>query len=285
MPYRWPLLITPHPAAPWRGVATCLLLAFALATSTANAQISYFNIDSDRPTKIEDALPLDRYLLDLHLSPVGAAIPGDGATSWRAVAGATYGIVPRTQVSLALPLAYHDDEPGIAGIDVGALYTLTAETRTWPALAVRGDVRMSVGPLAPERTYGSLKGIVTRRLGWARLNVNGGYTFGSAHAEDIVRRLPDVRRWLVGGSLDRSFATRSLLAGVEVYALQPLDDAADVAWHAGVGLRYQLTTHLVLDAGVGAPLTDGDRPVTITVGLSRAQALKALIPGLGRWGW
>lgn len=284
MPAWWPPLVKPHAAARWRGFATCLLLAFALAPSTANAQISYFNTDSDRPTKIEDALPLERYLLDLHLSPVGAVIPGDGATSWRAVAGAAYGIVPRTQVSLALPLAYHDDELGLAGIDVGALYTLTAETRTWPALALRGDVRMSVGSLAPERTYGSVKGIVTRTLGWARLNVNGGYTFGSAPAEDIVRQPPDLRRWLIGGSLDRSFPTRSLLAGVEVFAVQPLDDAADVVWHAEVGLRYQLTTHVVLDAAVGAPLNDGDRPVALTVGLSRAQALKTLIPGLGRWG-
>lgn len=283
MPNRWFPLEKHHAAAAWQSVAIGLLIA--LAPEGAGAQMTYFNTDAGRPTRIEDALSVQRYLLDLHVSPVAVLVPDDGAVAWRAIPEATYGVAPRTQVSLALPLAYHDDELGLAGLNIGALYTLTAETRTWPALALRGDVLTPVGSLAPERTYGSVKGIMTRTFSRARLNVNSGYTFGSAAVEDTERDRPDVRRWLIGASLDRSFPTRSLLAAVEVYAEQPLDDTEDVAWSAGVGLRYQLTTNVVLDAGAGATLTSGGGPFYITLGLSRAQAVKTLLPGLGRWGW
>jgi hypothetical protein len=52
-----------------------------------------------------------------------------------------YGILPRTQVGVGVPLAYTDlgasrQHSGGAGIDVSVLYNLNAETGTVPAFGV-----------------------------------------------------------------------------------------------------------------------------------------------------
>ena len=264
-----------------------------LLPAGAAAQTGYYNTDVGRPIRVEDAYAVERYALDLHLAPLRLE-RGDGVTAGLVTPEATYGLVPRTQVELGVPILYRDpgdgrERAGVAGIELTALYNINAETRTLPAFGVRAGVLMPVGPLAPERMLPSFKGIVTRSLWGARLHLNVQYTFGDEPDDAAADRTAalaglGVSRWLTGAAIDRAFAFRSLLVTAEAFAAQPLVDTADVQWNAGAGLRYQLTSTITVDAGIGRRLTGADQAWYVTLGLARIVSTRAIFPGRGAWG-
>ena len=250
----------------------------------ADAQADVRNTDAGRPIQIEDAYAIDRYLLDVHVAPIAVAWARGSGAAWRVEPEVTFGLVPRTQIEVGAPVAFRDETVGLAGVNVSALYNLNAETTSRPALAVRGGVLMPIGQLAPARTYPSLKAIMTRTFDWARMNVNAHYTFGTAPVEDVAADAPEVRRWLVGGAVDRSFVQQTVLLMAETFMEQPLDDAADPVWTVGAGLRYHVTPSWAIDAGIGTAVNGNARPVFLTFGIARSMAIRMLMPGMGRWG-
>ena len=281
------------------GRAAAAIAALAMSgllglARTVAAQTDYYNTDAGRPIQMEDAYATERYGFELQLAPVRLERGRRGLYTWGVEPEVAYGILPRTHVGVGFPFALVDLGPsgrrsGLAGVDISVLHNLNAETRTVPALGVVAEVLAPVGGLAPDRTYGSLKGIVTRTQRWARFHVNGQYTFGDAPAtsssspdDDAMVVGPgavELARWLGGVAVDRTFPLRSMLVTGEVYARQPIVEDEDVEWNVGAGVRYQLDPSFALDAGAGKRLTGNDRGWFVTFGLARAFAVRGLMPG------
>lgn len=272
------------------GVTAILLAAFA---QVAAAQVTYRNTDIGRPLRVEDATALDRYALDVHISPVTFAWGADSSRQWSASPGLSYGLLPRTQIDIAIPLASTgrgtDRRTGIAGLDIGALYNFNAETTTFPAFAMRGSMLLPVGEAGPASAHPVVAALATRALAGFRVHLNGSYAFRDETLDisaEEERRTADagVVRWLTGIAVDRTLPRRSMLLIVETSASQPLDPAEDVLWNIGAGLRYQLTPRVTADLGISARLTGPERLWSLTFGLGRVTAVRSLLPGVGPWG-
>ena len=212
-------------------VATLTLSGLVTLAHGAQAQTDYYNTDAGRPIQIEDAYATERYAFELQLAPVRLERSSGGIYNWGVEPELAYGIFPRTQIELGFPLAFVDLGPdgrrsGLAGLDISLLHNLNIETRTLPAFGIAAEVLAPVGGLAPDKTYGSLKGIVTRTYRWARFHVNGQYTFGDAPAsgsaspgDDASLTGPgavELARWLGGVAIDRTFPLRSMLVTGEL---------------------------------------------------------------------
>ena len=257
------------------------LIGTALAAD-ARAQTDYYNTDRGRPVQIEDAYPTERYGFELKVAPVRLERANGGVYAWGLDPEIAYGILPRTQIEIGLPLAYRElgaqHQSGIAGLEASVLHSFNAETATWPALALRADVLAPVGNLAPSRAYPSITGLATRTVRWARFHVNGQYTFGDAPSGDVGGGALEVSRWLAGGAVDRTFPLRAMLATAEFYGRGPMTSGEPVEYTAGAGLRYQLNPRLALDGGLGRRLNGHAPGWYLTFGSAYAFALPWLLP-------
>jgi len=280
----------PHPAASpaphiRRHVGCRIALAVALALSAAPAlaaQTDFYNTSRGRPLRIEDAVPVEYRAVELNLAPVRLDVMSQDTRFWSLHPEATIGFLPRTQLQLALPLAYVDapgtSARGVAGLDVSVLRALNMETSI-PALAVAGDISFPVGPLGGTATYGTVKGIVTRTLPWARFHGNAEFTAGpsTSSADPTTSAANDGRdlsRWLAGLAVDKTFVFHSLLVTAESFAEQPINSGASVAWSAGAGLRYQLDPRWTMDAGLGRRFTGDNRAWYVTLGSAYSLGLR-----------
>jgi hypothetical protein len=272
-----------------RGLATCLAL-FEGATSTLRAQSAYANTESGRPLRTEDAYVIERYRLDADVGPVTwQQSRKDG--SWVVNPELIYGILPRTQVQLAVPFGGRTANQGSVGVndvELSATYALNVETRSFPAFAVRGRGLIPVGDFGVRAGHTSLAAIATRSFGWGRLSVNHEYTFGDeppgSAAADPRFVAATVSRWWTGAAVDRALPLRGLLVGLEVFARQPLATGSHPRWNAGAGVRYQLTNATVIDLGGGATFAGDDPSGMLTIGIARSVAVGNLFPGIGGWG-
>lgn len=263
-------------------VSLCHVLVIACAGRTALAQnILLANTDAGRPFRVEDALALPRYALDLHVMPDWS---GNGtAGSWSLRSGAYYGIVPRTQIDVELPVILGrtgSNEPSVSGVRIGAQHALNVESRLWPALALDASMLLPAG--AVRRSHPSVKGIATKTFKWARVNISSESFFRGEPLESEARS--SLAQWETGVAVDRLFPRTAFLLGGELVARQPLDDAAPIRWSAGVGARYQITPSVVLDGRLSRDLTGSPRTWGIALAASRSIPMSALLPGLGRWG-
>ena len=287
------------------GLATARRFSFWLALGmvlpvASPAQTDYYNTDRNRPIRIEDAYPTERYAFDAHLAPFRLERSAGGVYTWGVDPELAYGILPRTQLEVGLPLVYSDAgtsrQFGVSGLDVSLLHNLNVETGGLPAVGIRASVLAPVGSLAPDRAYPSLQGMLTRTYRWARFHVNGEYTFGkspesseggasslttatAATTAAVESGGSELSRWLAGAAIDRTFPLHSLLLTGELYARQPIEDEQDVEWNAGAGLRYQVGPNFALDGGIGRRLTGSDRSWFVTFGVARVFGLRSLMPG------
>jgi hypothetical protein len=264
----------------------------ALQPAAAGAQTDYYNTDAGRPVRIEDAYATERHAFELKLAPVRVERGRGGLYAWGFEPEIAYGVLPRTHIELGLPLAILDGDgtssrAGVAGVEFSVLHNLNTETQSLPAFGLRGDVLLPIGRFGPERTYVSLSGLVTRTWWFARLHVNGRYTVGSSsdpsageNALSSGHGSAETERWLAGFALDRAFPLDAMLLIADLFARKPIDANADVEWHAGAGIRYQLSPRLAVDAGIGRQLT-GDPVWSLTFGTAYAFGLRALIRGSG----
>jgi hypothetical protein len=254
-------------------VRYALLGAAALLTAArpGSAQTDYYNTDAGRPVVVEDAYPVERRAVELQAAPLRLERGRGGVYNWGIEPEFAVGILPRTQIEVALPLAYVDAglagrTSGLAGLELSALYNFNAETAI-PALAVAADVLLPVGRLGPEEAYGSVKGIMTRTFTWARFHANAQYTFGMEPPPTVGDGGGiEVSRWLGGLAVDRTFPLLSTLLTAELHARQPIHADEDVAWVLGTGVRRQFSPRWALDGGAGRRLTGEDRAWYVTFG-------------------
>lgn len=247
-----------------------------LIARSAWGQTDYYNTDAGRPVTVEDASPIERRAFEVQAAPLRLERARHGVYKWALEPELAYGILPRTQVEVGLPLAVVDAgvggrTSGLAGVELSLLHNLNVETSI-PALALAADVLLPAGELGPDRAYVAVRGIATRTLSWARFHANISYTFGESPAEtsDDVVELP---RWLAGVAIDRAFPLRSTLITAELLAEQPIYDDEGVEWSIGAGLRRQVTVHWAVDGGIGRRLTGSSGAWYATVGTAFAFGL------------
>lgn len=271
--------------------AALFAIPFVAFPALGHAQTDYYNTDRNRPIRIEDAYAAERYSFDAHLAPLRLERSSAGVYNWGIDPELAYGIFPRTQLELGVPIVLTDlgaskRRGGVAGIDLSLLYNLNVETRSLPALGIRASTLLPAGNLGPDKAYASVQGMLTRTYGWARLHVNSEYTLGSepnatnagTSATQLGTGAVELSRWLSGIAVDKAMPLRSMLVTGEVYARQPIHSLSPVEWNAGAGLRYQLSPLFALDAGLGKRLTGHDKSWYVTFGLARVFGLSFLMP-------
>jgi hypothetical protein len=263
--------------------AAMAAVALVVFAGPGAAQKDYYNLDKNRPVRIEDAYATERYALELKVAPLRLERERGGVYHWGFDPEIAYGILPRTSVEVGFPLAIVDGgesgrSAGLAGIELSAFHNLNIETRTLPALGLRGDVLLPVGNLSGDGVYPSISGLATRTWRWARTHVNAQYTFVSGPDEEVGEEVPHgASRWLAGVAIDRAFPLDAYLLVADVYAQQPLHSEDPIEWHAGAGIRYQVNPFLAVDAGVGRRLT-GDPSWYFTFGSAYHMGIRALMP-------
>ena len=286
----------------------CGVLAFGTAVGLVGspvqvtAQTDYYNTDAGRPVRIEDAYPVERYGFEAQVAPLRLFRSNVGEYEWEIEPELAYGFLPRTQVEVGLPLSYRDageagSEFGLNGIDVSVLHNLNVETSGLPAFGVAAEVLLPVGAFAPDRVYPSLKGIATRTFSFARIHVNGQYTFGSAAPEEATPdeavcagqcpsgtsshhtvEVGEASRWMAGVAVDKTLPLRSALLIADVFAEKPLHEGESLQWTAEAGVRYQLNPFFALDAGLGRQFSGDEQGWFVTFGAARAFAVRSLMP-------
>lgn len=265
----------------WRRFVLAVAL-HASAASALSAQTDFYNTSPGRPVRVEDAVPVEYRAVELNVAPIRLDLLNQDTRFWSLLPEATIGILPRTQLQLGMPIAYVNapgtSTRGVAGLDVSFLHALNMETSI-PAFALAGSISLPVGPLGGEATYGTLKGIVTRTLPWARFHANAQFTAGPSQGSpdssaSAVTDGRDLSRWLAGIAVDKTFALHSLLITAESFAEQPIRGDAAVAWSAGTGLRYQLSPRWAMDAGIGRRMTGDNRAWYVTFGSAYALGLR-----------
>lgn len=153
-----------------------LPVAGLLCAVNARAQASYRNLDAGFPVRVEDATVTERYALDLDLANFRYDELSDLRTRWQYEPRISYGILPRTEAWVRLPVFYRErnvtPRGGVAGFGVGAMYQLNIESQHFPAVAMGSEFFKPTGPNALPASY-SLRTLVTRSFAAGRLHLNG----------------------------------------------------------------------------------------------------------------
>ena len=242
-------------------------VAVAVLPAPALAQTDFYNTDRGHPLTVEDALVVERRALELQLLSVSAERRGSGITVWGFAPSVAWGVLPRTQVELELPVLSSTGAPGSptktggAGLELEVLHQLNTESLRYPALALGVGVHFPGGSFGPGQTIAKIRGAATRTLGWGRVHVNAAFTPGAAVAD------PDeATRWSAGIAADHTFALRQLLVGADVTAHESLADDGVVEWRTALGARRQMSSRVVMDAGVFRRLSPGGPGWGFTLG-------------------
>lgn len=260
----------------------CALLAVAGGARRAHAQTDFLNTDGGRPLHVQDALSIEWKAIELQLAPFKMERSAFGKWYGEMEPELAIGLLPRTHLSLGLPIRQLDAPrsrrgiervAALAGAHLSVFHQLNLET-TLPAFAVRAEAWLPVGPFAPSRAYPAITGIATKTLsalGPVRVHANVTRTFGSTPPRvdacpaifppicppaDIDGEVP---RWLAGVSIDRAFPLQSTLIGAELVARQSVYREEAVEWRIGAGVRHQFSARFVLDGGVSRDM-GGDEP-------------------------
>jgi hypothetical protein len=238
-----------------RRARAVVLFTVITVPGVASAQTDYYNLDAGRPLRVEDALVIERHAFEWQVAPLRFSGARGQGTAFAVEPELAWGILPRTQLEVGVPLRRAGDggrAMGAAGVDVSLLYALNAETMTWPGLALSVGAVAPAGPFGPERTLMTVGGIATRTMSAGRVHVNAQVTPGAA----TRGAYDEASRWRVGVAADRTFVVHSTLLGADVVAEKPLG-GGDVQWSAALGMRRQVGPRSAVDLGVGRRLTHG----------------------------
>jgi hypothetical protein len=255
------------------GIAVGAILALA---APASAQTDFYNLDKERPLRVEDAYATKRYAFEAQLSPFTLAQQRDGRLQYTPVIELKYGLLPGMEVSAGTNFAATRGgvEPAVAGneLEFSGLVNLTVETPTMPALALRLTGHVPIGS-GDHGSYLEVRGIGTRSLfGPVRAHVNGAGIVGGDAPE----------RWWAGLALDYVLPFQHTLLLAETYVATPPSGSRLVQSTAGV--RYQISPTLALDGGVGRSWT-GERSQAqdwfMTLGFTYEFGVRALMPVRG----
>lgn len=150
--------------------------AAVLCTANVSAQASYRNLDAGAPVRVEDATVTERYGLDLDLLSFRYDELSALRTRIQYEPHVSYGILPRTEAWVRLPVFYRErtasPRGGVAGVGVGAQYQFNLESQYLPSLAVASELFLPTGPKALPASY-SFRTMTTRSFSFGRIHLNG----------------------------------------------------------------------------------------------------------------
>lgn len=260
-------------------VASLLIVPFV-----AEAQTDYFNTDRGRPLHVQDAIAIERYAFELQAAPLKWQRSAGARGVWSIEPELAYGLLPRTQVEVGLPLYFTvgagRSRQGVGAVHISLLHALNVETLGLPAFAINAAVAIPAGDFGPRRAYTTLGALVTRTTRLGRLHLNADATQGSSIAAnelDSAPGLDELSRWTAGVAVDRAMPLRSLLLGAELVAHRSMLAGSDVEWRAGAGIRWQVNPLWSFDAGLGRSLGD-EREWLLTFGAARSFGLLHFMP-------
>jgi hypothetical protein len=255
------------------------LMAIALAAPPCAAQTDYYNLDDKRPLLIEDAVPVEFRAFELQFAPMRIERAFNRQYGYSFESEIAYGILPRTQVELGLPIAIADAagaRSGLAGIDARVMHALWTETLGLPGVALTASAQLPVGPLATDEVVGLAGVVVTRTTRIGRVHLDARH--GLNATPRAIGNNGEAVRWRAGAAVDHSFALSSTLLGAELVAAQPIGGGRPIAWSTTVGMRRQMAPRWVLDAGLGRRFSGDAKAWTVTAGTSYSFGL----PGRAR---
>lgn len=240
----------------------------AICPATAFAQVSFYDLDDDRPTLIEDAYVTPRGGLEVQqgLGRFERHGPDDNTVLFHTEAnyGAYYNLQVGGAGRTVVGEIGGDEIAGFSDASAFALYNLNRESPSLPAFALRADVAFPTGKYSARSARGIFKIMATRSFDRLRLHVNAAYGAGegpkTGYATDLAAR------YWAGGVLDYPI-TFTCIVLAETYVLR-YAGADDVDVNSLVGVRWQVSPRLVFDAGAGRGWTRDGNQLTVTAGLT-----------------
>jgi hypothetical protein len=268
-----------------------------MVAASAGAQSEYRNIEGGRPVRVSDATPTERHALDLDLTTVRVDRLSLGRYRLQVEPRVSYGILPRTDISVRALAFYREPSAmprgTVAGVGIGGEYLLKMESLRSPAIGIAGEVWAPTGPNASRPAY-SVKGLLTRSFPLGRVHFNASYgTYairipapppGQGTLIPPVVDGPCMISPPTDGLRPRLFCMSAI--NTSVAALRPGTNTG-VHWLAGIGADHALPLRSILFvADVFTERYEGiGRPTDWTAELgARAQISPRLVAdvGLGR---
>ena len=247
----------------WIVMLVCLLTSPAMA-------LDHDNLDPNRPIAIEDAYVIPKGEIGLE----GGMTFNDrkqGKSRFGFQPQIIYGAFDNTQIEIMSGLVTEpntvqgDDKSG--DLSIGALYNFNTETLQVPAFAARVEVGLPTGVNSRGVDTG-LTGVMTRSFGRWRTHVNLGYTFFGSPQQN---ERPGTYRMVAAVSYPFSYPMSFRDTIIANFFTRQSDTKGQRnPTGIGIGLRHQVSSRIVFDAGMGTEFYGpADRSVFFgTVGLS-----------------
>jgi hypothetical protein len=248
----------------WIMMLLCLLLSRPVMA------LDHDNLDPNRPIAIEDAYVIPKGEIGLE-GGVTFNDRKEGKSRFGFQPQIIYGAFDNTQIEIMSGLLTEpgtvrgDDKSG--DLSIGALYNFNAETLQVPAFAARVEVGLPTG-VNSKGVDTEITGVMTRSFGRWRTHVNVGYTFlGSPQNNERsgAYRLVAAVSYPLGYPM--SFRDTIIM---NLFTRQSDLKGQKNPSGVGVGLRHQVSSRIVFDAGLGSEFYGpADRSVFFsTVGVS-----------------
>lgn len=241
-----------------RVFSTCALATFAAVQSASVVRaIDHANLDEGRPLRLDDAyaIPAGELALEFGVGYESARHADDHVFAPIEI---LWGAAPNLQLSVGSTFISDphdvDDQSKSGDLRLSALYNFNQET-SLPAFAVKGELNIPTG-VDSSGVDGEITGIITKSFGNVSLHLNAGYEFLSGTDDDEEDRL---YKFALGASMPIGAPTHTrttLLA--DIFLEEALERGEDDVIGVEVGVRYQLTERIVLDAGIGSEFDGPD---------------------------
>jgi len=256
------------------GIATSIF--FGIATfgiiwlPAMGYALDHDNLDPNRPIAIEDAYVIPKGEIGVE-GGVTFNDRNEGKGRFGFQPQIIYGAFENMQLEIMTGLVTEpttlvgDDKSG--DLSVGVLYNLNTETLNLPAFAVRAEVGFPTG-VNSKGVDTELTGVMTRSFGRWRTHVNAGYTFlGSPQGQERSGTYRVVGAVSYPLGYPTSFRDTII---ANVFTRQSDSVGQRNPTGMGIGLRHQVSSRVVVDAGLGTEFTGPvDRSTFFsTIGLS-----------------
>jgi hypothetical protein len=251
------------------------LLLLATTTSPLAAQTDFYNLDKDRPLRVEDAYATKRWAFELQVSPFTLSQDRSDLLRFAPSIELKHGILPGVEVSVGSHLEWDrlagETSTGLGSVEISTLANLWVESGTLPAVGVRATGHLPTD--SDDSSWAEVRLLATRGLaGPVRAHVNGAWLGGDGRTDD----------WWAGLALDYVLPFHHTLLLAETWIAEPRSAggaAADRVLHSRLGLRHQLSPTLALDGGVGRGWSGETRQDWfVTVGIAHEFAVRGLMP-------
>jgi hypothetical protein len=252
-----------------RTIAKLAILLLVMVPTVVWA-LDHDNLDPNRPIAIEDAYVVPKGEIGVE----GGLLFSDrkqGKSRFVFQPQLIIGAFDNTQLELSSDV--QTDPRSIVGDDksgnltVGALYNLNTETLSLPAFAIRGQLGLPTG-VSARGIDTALTGVMTRSYGRWRTHVNVGYSLlGSPQGQERS----GTYRVVAAVSYPLGYPTSfndTIIANIFTRQSDLVGQRNPTG--IGIGLRHQVSSRVVVDAGIGSELIGpADRSLFFsTIGLS-----------------